>query len=96
MTKHVAEVVAERCMHYGVIASAMANGIDGRWGVLCKARQRIAWELRRQWNDYGLRVRPTFDEIAKAVGYDADGDTTKKAILREDRNMELAAKAGAA
>lgn len=66
----IALIVAERCAHYGIIATCLVNRPASNGGdVLTAARMQIAWELRRQWQDYGLSFEPSFPQIAEAVGY---------------------------
>lgn len=104
-------VVAERCAHYGIIATCLKHRPASRGGdVLTAARMQIAWELRRQWKQHGLVFEPSFTQIAEAVGYkwhtgaqDAVNSVDQKKAgrelkhaMREDRNMELAAMGGVA
>lgn len=87
-------VVAERCAHYGIIATCLKNRPASNGGdVLTAARMQIAWELRRKWGEYGLALQPSFPQIAKAVGYRSH-EGVIGAVRKIDSRMD--AKAGAA
>jgi hypothetical protein len=91
VSKYLDQVVTDRCTHYGVLVSAMLDTTNKvRQGMLGRARQRIAWELRREWKELGLSFQPSFAEISRALGY-ASHHGSIEAIRREDRNVELRA-----
>ena len=84
-------VVAERCAHYGIIATCLKNRPAQNGGdVLSAARMRIAWELRREWRKLGFVIQPSLPQIANAVGYRSNAGVIEAVERMDRKSMEVA------